>query len=167
MTPQQLYNEFISGKSLTELGQMVNLSRQRIGQILKPFRQNLDLRLDRPAKEYISTRTSYSWKSKKQSNIFYTRRQQAKNLGIEWTLRPKDIVWPEKCPIFNITLNYNSNEGRTENSPSLDRIDPTKGYTIDNIKIISWRANRIKNDGTAMEHRLIADYMTSFFESKV
>ena len=44
-------------------------------------------------------------------------------------------------------------------SPSIDRIDSTKGYTKDNIQIISWRANRIKNDSTPEELMQIATYM--------
>ena len=31
-------------------------------------------------------------------------------------------------------------------SKSLDRIDPTKGYIPDNIRIVSWRANGMLNN---------------------
>lgn len=165
MTPHELYNMFLSGKSLEELGNILNVSKQRISQILKPFRIEGDLRLNRPAKEY--ERSTYAWKYKKQSNIFYTRRKQAHDLKIEWTIKPQDIVWPERCPILDLELDYTRGKGRSDNSPSLDRIDPMKGYTPDNICIISWRANRIKNDGTAEEHKKIAYYMTSHLESQV
>jgi hypothetical protein len=158
MTPIQLYNEFIQGKSLETLGKENGVSKQRISQILKPFKQNIDIRLDRPAKE-SKTPLYFNWKSTKQRTIFYTRRSQAKKLGIEWTITPSEIEWPEKCPVFNIPLNYEISTGRNDNSPSLDRLDPTKGYTPDNVKIISWRANRIKNNGTAQEHLDIAAYM--------
>ena len=30
--------------------------------------------------------------------------------------------------------------------PSVDRIDPNKGYEMDNIQILSWRENRRKGD---------------------
>jgi hypothetical protein len=46
-----------------------------------------------------------------------------------------------------------------DNSPSLDRINPEKGYVRGNIAIISYRANRMKADGTADEHRLIAEWI--------
>jgi len=46
-----------------------------------------------------------------------------------------------------------------ENSPSLDRIDSKKGYVPGNVMIMSWRANRIKNDGTAAEHKKIAEFL--------
>lgn len=46
---------------------------------------------------------------------------------------------------------------KEDNSYSLDRIDPNKGYIKGNIWVISLRANRIKNDATVSELRMIAD----------
>jgi hypothetical protein len=40
-------------------------------------------------------------------------------------------------------------------------IGPKEGYTPENTFIISWRANRIKNDGTAREHQLIMEWMST------
>jgi len=45
--------------------------------------------------------------------------------------------------------------------PTVDRIDSSKPYEIGNIAIISWKANIIKNSGTAEEHRRIADWIDS------
>jgi hypothetical protein len=58
-------------------------------------------------------------------------------------------------------MNYkNSNPGKARDyGPSLDRIDSSKGYELHNIQVISWRANRIKNDATPEELRMLADYM--------
>lgn len=39
---------------------------------------------------------------------------------------------------------------------SLDRVDPAKGYVKGNVWIVGYRANLVKNDGTAEEHELIA-----------
>lgn len=68
---------------------------------------------------------------------------------------------PTHCPVLGVKLDYSEKivNGRSEFSPSLDRIDPMKGYTKDNVAVISWRANRIKNDGTTEEHRLIYEFM--------
>ena len=44
-----------------------------------------------------------------------------------------------------------------DDSYSLDRIDSSRGYVKGNIWAISLRANRIKNDSTVEELRLIAD----------
>lgn len=61
-------------------------------------------------------------------------------------------VLPTKCPILNIDLIYSSvndkdiNPLNRLNRISIDRIDPSKGYVVGNIQIISNRANTIKSD---------------------
>jgi hypothetical protein len=63
------------------------------------------------------------------------------------------------CPILGIPLSWSSmREGGYQllpSSPSLDRIDPAKGYVKGNVWIISHRANTIKNNATHEELRLI------------
>jgi len=44
-------------------------------------------------------------------------------------------------------------------APSIDRVDNSKGYVPGNVRIISWRANRLKNDATVEEMELIIKYM--------
>jgi len=58
---------------------------------------------------------------------------------------------PTHCPILGIQLHYGGNgKGRQDdNSATIDRIDNARGYIRDNVLICSWRANRIKSDGTA------------------
>lgn len=86
----------------------------------------------------------------------YIRKKcQAKH---EFTIQFGDIDWPSHCPALGMKLDYYA-ETRAENSPSFDRIDSHLGYVKGNVKIVSWRANRIKNDGNALEHRQIADYI--------
>ena len=43
-------------------------------------------------------------------------------------------------------------------TPSIDRIDPKKGYVKDNIIVVSMRANRIKSDATVDEIWKVADF---------
>ncbi len=66
------------------------------------------------------------------------------------------------CPVFGIPLDWScmrSNEAKPlPNSPSIDRIDPERGYVKGNIKIISFRANQIKSDGSPSELKLVAAY---------
>lgn len=66
-----------------------------------------------------------------------------------------------RCPILGLQLvmGGGTKEGRTtDNSPSLDRFNNDKGYTKENIRIISLRANRLKSNGTPKELRLVATY---------
>jgi len=44
-------------------------------------------------------------------------------------------------------------------TPSVDRFDNTKGYTRDNIRVISLRANLLKKDATVDEVRKLLVYM--------
>lgn len=88
-----------------------------------------------------------------------TAKQRAKSKNIDFNLEIKDVVIPVYCPILGIKLNQVKKGSRQHTSPSLDRIDNKKGYTKDNIKVISWEANTIKNHGTADEHQKIVYYI--------
>jgi hypothetical protein len=52
-----------------------------------------------------------------------------------------------------------NDSGFRENSPSIDRIDSIEGYTVDNIQIISWKANRIKAYATVEELEIVIAFM--------
>jgi hypothetical protein len=84
-------------------------------------------------------------------------RARARRLGIEFALDAKDIVIPKVCPVLGIPLVVRS-KGKN-NSPSLDRKDNSKGYTSDNIRVISWRANDIKGNATVAELEKVLEYM--------
>jgi endogenous inhibitor of DNA gyrase (YacG/DUF329 family) len=82
--------------------------------------------------------------------------RRARKKDLEFNLTPQDIPEiPEYCPILNIKLEKNNGAGPKDYSPSLDRIDSTKGYIVGNIRIISNRANRIKSDSTFEEIELL------------
>ena len=85
------------------------------------------------------------------------RRNNASKRGLSWELTPADYpVMPKVCPVLGIPL-----DSRDRNhTPSLDRLNNSKGYVPGNVAIISFRANTLKSDGTAEEHRLIADWMS-------
>lgn len=69
---------------------------------------------------------------------------RAEEKGIEFNLTEKDIVIPKKCPILEVPLVI-GRKGDYEYSPSIDRIDNSKGYIKGNIQIISKKANSMKN----------------------
>jgi len=85
-------------------------------------------------------------------------KRRARDKGIEFSLTCDDLTIPEKCPILGIPL-ARSGAHKQDNSPSFDRVDNTKGYTKDNVQVISWRANRLKADATLEEVQAIAAYM--------
>lgn len=87
-----------------------------------------------------------SLKNNYEKILLANTKSRAKKCKLECSLVLSDIIIPKKCPILGIDLCVNANNnGPSDNSPSVDRIDNKKGYTKDNIIIISNRANRIKN----------------------
>lgn len=83
-------------------------------------------------------------------------KRRARKKGLEHTITHVDIVIPSHCPLLGIPLIKNQGTGGNDNSPSLDRIDSTKGYTPDNIWVISYKANTIKSNATLEELEHIA-----------
>ncbi len=73
----------------------------------------------------------------------------AKKKGLKFNLTPNDIDIPKLCPVLAIPLKRSFGT-RTDNSPSIDRIDSSKGYTKSNIVIISCKANIIKLHGNRL-----------------
>tara|TARA_B100000214_G_C23973436_1_gene631404 strand:+ start:577 stop:996 length:420 start_codon:yes stop_codon:yes gene_type:complete len=68
--------------------------------------------------------------------------------------------YPIFCPILGVTLDWTKfGQGTANCSPSIDRINPKKGYVRGNCRIISAKANRLKNDGTLEELKSILNYM--------
>lgn len=88
-------------------------------------------------------------------------RGNAKRRGLEFNLDLSDIVIPERCPVLGMVLARNTTGIRKPQScsPSVDRLDSKRGYVKGNVAVISYRANRIKNDANPAELRLIADWM--------
>jgi hypothetical protein len=74
------------------------------------------------------------------------------------TIKIEDIVVPDICPVLGIPL-YLSRGKAGPNSPSLDRINNSKGYISGNVFVISYRANVLKGDATIDEVKMVLDYM--------
>jgi hypothetical protein len=84
-------------------------------------------------------------------------RAKCKRLALPFNLELADIVIPTHCPVLGIELRKGDGV-ITNNSPSLDRIHPAKGYTKGNVLVVSHLANRIKSDATPDEIRQVADF---------
>ena len=105
--------------------------------------------------EYCRQRATHGRSGTAPFHMLCSARGRAKKLGIPFDLVLEDIVIPEKCPLLGIPLKFN--KGKTaDDSPTVDRIIPESGYTKKNIHIISYRANRIKNNSTLDEFETIA-----------
>lgn len=84
-------------------------------------------------------------------------KQRAKKFNLAYDL-DKDWFYkalPTHCPVFGVEL------GTGKNNASIDRIIPELGYIKTNCRIISHRANTIKNDASLEELKLLVQYMES------
>lgn len=74
-----------------------------------------------------------------------------------------ESIATDECPIFKIKFEWGiSGMGKgkhRDNTPTLDRIIPEKGYVVGNVAFLSHRANRIKDEGSMQEHYAIADWI--------
>ena len=80
-------------------------------------------------------------------------KKRAEVAGLPFSLSVHDIVIPEVCPVLGVPLAVPTGEkdGPQDNSPSLDRIRPALGYVPGNVRVISYKANRLRNNGTFVE----------------
>ena len=68
-----------------------------------------------------------------------------------------DIGIPITCPVLGIPIYFNRGKA-CDNSISIDRIDSTKGYTKENIVIVSNRVNKLKSNASLEEMQNIVNF---------
>lgn len=81
-----------------------------------------------------------------EAHIYFRVKTSAKKRGLPFDLELDDIEIPEYCPLLNIKLEYTSSGKAKYNTPSVDRIDSSKGYVKGNVWVISNKANIMKQD---------------------
>ena len=107
--------------------------------------------------------------------IFTDAKYRAGKRGLEFSITYEEFLEKDvdTCPYLGIPIFWHpatSTKGVVgrPDSKSIDRIDPTKGYTYDNFLIVSWRSNSIKSDATYEEMcTLIASLKTILTEHEV
>ncbi len=89
-------------------------------------------------------------------------RKRAKALGLGYDLDVSFILslCLETCPILGVEIKYGGGE-KNNRSASLDRIDSFKGYTKDNVQVISMLANLMKANSTRDEQVKFAKWVLS------
>lgn len=145
-----------NGVPLENIGKKYGVSRQRMYQVCTQFgietsqRKRINFLKDKEPKYYWLNRALSSRKMNKAERL-----HMVENMEV-----------PDYCPMLGNKLNYDEGvmgkEGwasSNSNTPSLDRINPNKGYTLDNVQVISMRANRIKFNASPEELMKIANYM--------
>ena len=112
------------------------------------------------------------WRKANPKNcVHYRAKQNAQIQGVTFSLRISDIPdMPKTCPVFpwiKLVCGTGLGKGvRNPNTASLDRIDPDKGYVPGNIRIISFRANMLKNNASLKELRALVKDMNKIARSR-
>tara|TARA_B100001123_G_scaffold422595_1_gene531716 strand:- start:525 stop:1250 length:726 start_codon:yes stop_codon:yes gene_type:complete len=99
-----------------------------------------------------------------ENNLFIAAKNRARKKNIEFSIHIDDIIIPKICPVFKIKLHLvKDDKSQSHKSrlmvPSLDRISSDKGYIKGNIVVLSYKANIIKGQGSAEQHRKIAEWI--------
>ena len=97
------------------------------------------------------------WKVDAARLLYKNIKSRCKRMGREFSIDIKDIIIPEKCPVFGFELKREDRE-TWMCAPSVDRIDSSKGYIKGNVTVVSRRANILKKDATLEELEQLFNY---------
>lgn len=86
--------------------------------------------------------------------------------GLDIDIVYTDILVPDECPVFKQPIRKSKGKAN-EFSPSLDRIDNSKGYIKGNIQVISNKANAMKGNSTIPELIQFAKWVLKEYDSDV
>lgn len=109
-------------------------------------------------KEEIAEKLKVARRAMPQKYMFNAAKYRSKKFGIDFSLEVVDIIIPQICPILGIKIAITSFK-KEKQSPSLDRLDNSKGYTKDNSWVISSLSNTMKNDASFEELVLFAKWV--------
>lgn len=100
------------------------------------------------------------------TRLMMNTKTRARNYGIEFNLEYKDLSIPKYCPILKVKL-IKTDKSFEPFAPSIDRIDSSKGYIKGNVKIISFLANRMKNNATKEQCLAFAENIKNYYDDIV
>jgi len=95
-------------------------------------------------------------KSNIELHLLKEAKKRSKDSDFNISLEDVKNVMTSICPLLEIKMMVNENHIK-DNSFTLDKIIPQKGYVRDNILIISSKANRSKSDATIEEYEKIVN----------
>ena len=108
------------------------------------------------------------WKAQNPKNAWASyalggAKERAAKAGVPFDL-DKDYVTaiiPDACPVFGTPFLFIGGKRLRPDSPTIDRIEPHKGYVRGNVAVISAKANAIKSNATADEIKRVAEWLRS------
>lgn len=88
-------------------------------------------------------------------------RARARKKGLKFEITPEYLmsILPRQCPVFKTKFSFVGNRWVRPMSPTIDRLDNSKGYVRGNAVVISMKANIIKNAFSTAEVAAVARWM--------
>jgi uncharacterized protein YlaI len=124
----------------------------------KNYFKKLQLSVSDEFRDHINTQKRENSRKNHISTMLSNAKQRAERKGLEFSLVKEDIIIPELCPILKVPF-VTGTKDNYDFTPTIDRINNSKGYTPDNIHIITNKANTMKNSADfAMLHNF-ANYI--------
>ena len=105
-------------------------------------------------KQQVSEYQRKRRESNPEHTLYRHAKERAIKKGLPFTLRKEDIVVPKKCFYLGIKLSVGIGK-LSDNSPTIDRIIPSRGYVLDNIIVVSYKANRMKSNSSYDEFKTL------------
>lgn len=93
-----------------------------------------------------------------EERLYKRTRRRCNSNGTTFNLALEDIIIPEICPVLGIKLEPSRGKA-SDASPSIDRLIPALGYTKANVRVISNRANSLKNNASLEELEKLVSYL--------
>lgn len=93
-------------------------------------------------------------------------KQRALKYNYEFTLVKEDIIIPKLCPLLQVPFKLGK-KGNYQYTPTIDRIDSTKGYTKDNIQILTMKANTMKSNASKKELITFSKNILNYYQEDI
>jgi len=134
------------------------LSRERYKKIFSKSEYDSEYRDKNKDKLIAKSKEKYLKNRHSKKIILKAAKTRAIKQNVQFDITEEDFEIPELCPVLGIKIEF-ANGKANDNSPSLDKIIPLKGYIKGNIAIISQRANWIKRDANIDEIEKLLNWM--------
>jgi hypothetical protein len=133
-------------------------NKEKVLEDVKKYREANRPLIKEKGKEY--------YRRKLRNRLLNAARARARRFGYEFDLTLDDIIMPRFCPLLGIEMFVTNGVKCSKHSSfSLDRIDSSKGYTKDNVWVISMKANSMKSDSNYEDFKKMADSWKQFHEN--
>ena len=128
-------------------------------------RRRFRLKNDLEFSQRIKNFKKVSYRKNVTTTILANAKRRAKALNLPFTITKEDLIIPDICPILEIPILIGKqNYG---NSPSLDKKIPELGYVKGNIRIISMKANVMKNNATLQELTKFSENILKYMKDDI